>query len=174
MGALRMRKLTHMQERETWEETLLFTGNGPGDAISLGGPSLRLLRPWVHHSVGVTGRQHLGSALEHFHGQLGKVSDIFQWKRGGSLPIMWSLEVCSMLGARSERKTSRSSSNSRISDLCRYCSCFHLFNKYLLSNYHVLGHILEASENEIDMIVEFFIWLGTGRWTLNTDINTNK
>ena len=51
---------------------------------------------------------------------------------------------------------------------------FHLFNKYLLSNYHVLGHILEASENEIDMIVEFFIWLGTGRWTLNTDINTNK
>lgn len=50
----------------------------------------------------------------------------------------------------------------------------HLFNKYLLSNYHVLGHILEASENEIDMTIEFFIWLGTGRRTLNTDINTNK
>ena len=78
MGALRMRKLTHMQERETWEETLLFAGNGPGNAISLGGPSLRLLRPQVHHSVGITGRQHLGSALKQFNGQLGKVSDIFQ------------------------------------------------------------------------------------------------
>ena len=74
----RKRKLTHTQERETWEETLLLAGNGPGDALSLGGPSLPLLRPRVRHSVGVTGRQRLGSALEHFHGQLGKVSDIFQ------------------------------------------------------------------------------------------------
>ena len=67
-----------MQERETWEETLLLAGGGPGDALSLGGPSLLLLSPRVRLSVGVTGRQRLGSALEHVHGQFGKLSDVFQ------------------------------------------------------------------------------------------------
>lgn len=47
---------------------------------------------------------------------------------------------------------------------------FHLFAKYLLSNYHVLGH--DASEKKINMTLEFFISLGTTReQTVNKHIH---
>lgn len=81
----------------------MFTDHGPKDAIRLGRPTLWLQRPRLRHCVGVTERQGLGSAVEQFPGQLGKMSDISELARGGVPSVMPSVGVWSTLDAKSGR-----------------------------------------------------------------------
>lgn len=69
-----MGEVAPIQKGEDLDGAMWFADKGPRRAVSLERPILWFQRPGLSHSLWIANRQSLGSAVEQFHGQLGKLS----------------------------------------------------------------------------------------------------